>query len=68
MNQHFHFFRSIKDVDLSDLLGRETVRLDSEAIRAYLSGRRVLVTGCCQHQPGAMATDMPVCSRATCIM
>lgn len=36
---------SIKDVDLGDLLGRETVRLDSEAIRAYLSGRRVLVTG-----------------------
>ena len=36
---------SIRDVDIEDLLGREQVELDSGAIRAYLAGKRVLVTG-----------------------
>ncbi|RNC68933.1 MAG: polysaccharide biosynthesis protein [Desulfuromonadales bacterium] len=35
----------IKDVDIEDLLGRETVTLDEQAIGAYLTGKRVLVTG-----------------------
>jgi FlaA1/EpsC-like NDP-sugar epimerase len=35
----------IKDVELDDLLGREPVRLDINKIQAYLTGKRVLVTG-----------------------
>ncbi len=35
----------IRDVDIADLLGRDPVKLDDEAIRRFLSGRRVLVTG-----------------------
>lgn len=35
----------IKDVDIEDLLGREPVALDEMAIRSYLTGKRVLVTG-----------------------
>ena len=35
----------IRPVELEDLLGRETVTLDAEEMRGYLSGRRVLVTG-----------------------
>jgi FlaA1/EpsC-like NDP-sugar epimerase len=35
----------IKEVAIEDLLGRDTVELDWTAIRATLSGRRVLVTG-----------------------
>jgi len=35
----------IRPVDIHDLLGRETVALDSEAIGRFLRGRRVLITG-----------------------
>lgn len=35
----------IKDVEIEDLLGRETVNLDEDSIRKYLAGKRVLVTG-----------------------
>lgn len=35
----------IKDVDIEDLLGREPIVLDEMAIRSYLTGKRVLVTG-----------------------
>lgn len=35
----------IREVQLDDLLGRETVVLDTEEMTAYLEGRRVLVTG-----------------------
>ena len=35
----------IRLVDLEDLLGREVVNLDQQALRHGLSGRRVLVTG-----------------------
>ena len=35
----------IRPVDIHDLLGREAVALDSEAIGRFLRGRRVLITG-----------------------
>ncbi len=35
----------IKDVEVVDLLGREPVRLDVDKIKAYVEGKRVLVTG-----------------------
>ncbi len=35
----------IRPVDIHDLLGRETVQLDAEAIGRFLRGRRVLITG-----------------------
>lgn len=35
----------IRDVDVADLLGREQVTLDVDAITRYLSGKRIMVTG-----------------------
>jgi len=37
--------QQVKDVDLDDLLGRETVTLDIGRIKSYLTGKRILVTG-----------------------
>lgn len=35
----------VKDVEITDLLGRESVVLDAEAIRYFLKGEKILVTG-----------------------
>jgi len=35
----------IRPVDINDLLGREAVALDTEAVARFLQGRRVLITG-----------------------
>jgi FlaA1/EpsC-like NDP-sugar epimerase len=35
----------IRDVDINDLLGREAVQLDTEAVEAFIRGKVVLVTG-----------------------
>lgn len=35
----------VKDVEVMDLLGRKPVDLDQSAISAYLTGKRILVTG-----------------------
>jgi len=37
--------QEIRDVDVEDLLGRESVQLDIERVHAFLDGRKVLVTG-----------------------
>lgn len=37
--------RRIREVDIDDLLGREPVKLDTDAILGYLSGKRVMITG-----------------------
>jgi len=35
----------IRDVEIEDLLGRETVRLDEEVVRGFVAGKAVMVTG-----------------------
>lgn len=35
----------VKEVELEDLLGRDQVKIDIDAIRSYLDGKNVLVTG-----------------------
>ena len=35
----------IRPVDIDDLLGREVVQLDDEAIGKFITGRRILITG-----------------------
>ncbi len=37
--------RRIREVDIDDLLGRESIRLDTDAILGYLAGKRVMITG-----------------------
>ena len=37
--------RDIRDINLTDLLGRNQLDTDIEAIAGYLTGKRVLVTG-----------------------
>jgi len=37
--------QQIRKVDLNDLLGRESIHLDSKNILSYIEGKRVLVTG-----------------------
>ncbi|MDD5473286.1 MAG: nucleoside-diphosphate sugar epimerase/dehydratase [Candidatus Methanoperedens sp.] len=36
---------AIKEIELEDLLGREQVEIDTEAIGSYLDGKTILVTG-----------------------
>jgi FlaA1/EpsC-like NDP-sugar epimerase len=36
---------NLREVSIEDLLGRAAIRLDRQGIQAYLSGKRVLVTG-----------------------
>lgn len=35
----------IREVDIEDLLGRETVKIDLDEVEAYITGKTVLVTG-----------------------
>jgi FlaA1/EpsC-like NDP-sugar epimerase/ActR/RegA family two-component response regulator len=35
----------IRDVQIEDLLGRDTVKLDQEVMRGFLTGKRVMVSG-----------------------
>jgi len=37
--------RDLREVQVKDLLGREQVSLDQQAIKAFVSGKKVLVTG-----------------------
>ena len=39
------FRLQMRDVEINDLLRRDPVKLDCEAIREMLSGKRVMVTG-----------------------
>ena len=44
----------IRKVEIKDLLGREAVELDTEAVGRFLAGRRVLITGA----GGSIGTEM----------
>lgn len=35
----------LRDISIEDLLGRDTVQIDTQAIKNFISGKRVLVTG-----------------------
>ena len=37
--------RNVRDLEIDDLIGREQVHTDLDAVRAMLAGRRVLITG-----------------------
>ncbi len=37
--------KQIKEINIEDLLGRESIQLDNESVRAQLSGRRICITG-----------------------
>ena len=37
--------RSVRDLEITDLIGRAQVRTDLDAVRRMLSGRRVMITG-----------------------
>jgi FlaA1/EpsC-like NDP-sugar epimerase len=37
--------RNVRDLEIDDLIGRAQVRIDLDAVRQMLSGRRVLITG-----------------------
>jgi FlaA1/EpsC-like NDP-sugar epimerase len=37
--------QSIRDIDIKDILGRDEINLDNEAIAEYLNGKVVMVTG-----------------------
>ncbi|MDD3803239.1 MAG: nucleoside-diphosphate sugar epimerase/dehydratase [bacterium] len=39
--------QSVKNIDIADLLGRESVKLDFEEIGRYLKNQNVLITGAC---------------------
>jgi FlaA1/EpsC-like NDP-sugar epimerase len=38
-------FNQIKEINIEDLLGRESIKLDKQSVKADLLGRRVLITG-----------------------
>ena len=40
-----NFSKNVRDVEIEDLLGREPIKLETEDVSAYVSGRTVLVTG-----------------------
>ncbi|MCL1597726.1 MAG: polysaccharide biosynthesis protein, partial [Actinomycetia bacterium] len=37
--------RDIRDIEMNDFLGRDEVDIDYDSVRAYITGKRVLVTG-----------------------
>ena len=38
-------FEMLKDVTIEDLLGREPVKIDTEEIKKFISGKKILITG-----------------------
>ena len=40
-----NYFSSLKDVQVEDLLGRESVKLDLTSIQSFLGGKTILITG-----------------------
>jgi FlaA1/EpsC-like NDP-sugar epimerase len=60
--------RDIRDVQIEDLLGREQVETDLEAVRSLLRGRRVLITGGGGSIGSEIARQVAVCAPAELVL
>lgn len=60
--------RDVRDLSITDLLGRQQVEVDLAAVRALLEGRRVLITGAGGSIGAEIARQVAACDPAELIL